>query len=536
MSFDPNSFAVVFSVIAALMATWAAFRPIKIGGQLDPLARSISESYERVREALSAETSRGRAEDEQRGRILREEVLKSLSIGLNSIGQSSQALREEITKQVGVLGETVSSSVSNLGTVQTERLEGVVQQVNSLGAANERRLMEMRAEGQETGKSLRDEVTSQLQALSAVVAQSLSTGSEAQRERLEGIANEIGNLTRRNTEQSETLRQIVEAKLASLQEDNAARLEQMRLTVDEKLQHTLEQRLTTSFKLVSDQLENVFRSVGEMQTLAAGVGDLKRVLTNVKNRGTWAEVSLGNLLEQIMAPEQFERGVEVRPSSGERVDFAIKLPGTGSDTPVWLPIDAKFPTEDYERLVDASERGDPVDTEIALKGIEQRIRTEGASICEKYICPPFTTDFAILYLPTEGLYAEVIRRSGLVDDLQRNCRIVIAGPTVLLATLNSLRMGFRTLAIQKRSSEVWELLSAVKTEFSKYGTVLDRVQKKLTEASNQIDLVTRRKKAIDRRLRGVEEATEQQAEQLLELGTANDLLDDPEPDESEMAG
>jgi DNA recombination protein RmuC len=308
----------------------------------------------------------------------------------------------------------------------------------------------------------------------------------------------------------------------------------MRLTVDEKLQNTLEQRLSTSFKIVSDQLEQVFKSVGEMQTLAAGVGDLKRVLTNVKNRGTWAEVSLGNLLEQIMAPEQFERGVEVRPESGERVDFAIKLPGAGSDGHVWLPIDAKFPSEDYERLVDASERGDPVDAENALKGIEQRIRLEGASICEKYICPPHTTDFAILYVPTEGLYAEVIRRQGLVDELQRNCRIVVAGPTVLLATLNSLRMGFRTLAIQKRSSEVWELLSAVKTEFSKYGTVLDKVQKKLTEASNQIELVARRRRAIDRRLRSVEEAPDHQAEQLLQLDDVSDLVDENESDEDEF--
>ena len=434
-----------------------------------------------------------------------------------------------------MLGETVSSSVSNLGTVQSEKLAGVVQQVNSLGQANERRLVEMRTEGQDTGKSLRDEVISQLQALSVVLSQNLQSGADAQRERLEAVTNEIRNLTRRNTEQSETLRQVIEARLTSLQENNAAKLEEMRLTVDEKLQHTLEQRLSTSFKLVNDQLEQVFRSVGEMQTLAAGVGDLKQVLTNVKNRGTWAEVSLGNLLEQIMAPEQFERGVEVRPSSGERVDFAIKLPGTGSEMPIWLPIDAKFPTEDYERSVDASERGDPVDVENALKGIEQRIKIEGASICEKYIYPPFTTDFAVLYLPTEGLYAEVIRRAGLVDSLQRDCRIVVAGPTVLLAILNSLRMGFRTLAIQKRSSEVWELLSAVKTEFSNTGRCSIECKKKLTEASNQIDLVARRKKAIDRRLRDVEEAPEEQAEQLFQLGGSSDLVDETDLEEGEAA-
>jgi DNA recombination protein RmuC len=425
-----------------------------------------------VRETISAEMARSRGEADQNGRMLREETSRGIAGGLASIIQTSQALREEV------------------GT--------------------------------------------QLQAVGNVLTQNLSTAGETQREKLEGVANEIRNLTQRSTQQSETLRQVVEAKLTSLSEQNSAKLEEMRRTVDEQLQSTLEKRLSTSFKMVSDQLEQVFKSVGEMQTLAAGVGDLKRVLTNVKNRGTWAEVSLGSLLEQIMAPEQFQRGVEVRPGSGERVDFAIKLPGGSTDGPVWLPIDSKFPTEDYERLVDASERADQVAIEQALKGIEQRIKNEAASICEKYISPPHTTDFAILYLPTEGLYAEVIRRNGLVDDLQREYRIVVAGPTVLLATLNSLRMGFRTLAIQKRSSEVWELLSAVKTEFSKYGSVLDKVHKKLTEASNQIELVARRKRAIDRRLRGVEEASDQQTQELLELNDLNDSVDDTEFDAEEV--
>jgi DNA recombination protein RmuC len=469
VNFDPVLFGLFFSFLAAILAAWAAFRPLKISPQF---GRDISDNYARVRETISAEMSRSRGEADQHGRMLREETSQSIAGGLTSIIQSSQSLREEVAKQLQAVG-------------------------NALG-------------------------------------QNLSTAAETQRERLEGVANEIRNLTRRSTDQSEALRQVVEAKLNSLREENSAKLEQMRLTVDEKLQNTLEKRLSTSFKMVSDQLEQVFKSVGEMQTIAADVGDLKRVLTNVKNRGTWAEVSLANLLEQIMAPEQFQRGVEVRPGSGERVDFAIKLPGVSADSPVWLPIDAKFPTEDYERLVDASERADQDAAEQALKGIEQRMRMEGASICEKYICPPHTTDFAILYLPTEGLYAEVIRRNGLVDDLQRDFRIVVAGPTVLLATLNSLRMGFRTLAIQKRSSEVWELLSAVKTEFSKYGSVLDKVHRKLTEASNQIELVARRKRAIDKRLRGVEEASNQQAQQLLELKDFNDSIDDSEFDAEEV--
>jgi DNA recombination protein RmuC len=466
VNLDPALFAVFFSFLAAVLAAWAAFRPLNPSPQL---GREISDNYARVGETISAEMSRSRGEADQQGRMLREETGRAISGGLNTVIQSSQALRQE--------------------------------------------------------------VAAQFQAVGSVLTQNLSTAAETQRERLDGVASEIRNLMHRSAEQSETLRHIVEAKLTSLSEENSAKLEKMRQTVDEKLQNTLEHRLSSSFKMVSDQLEQVFKSVGEMQTLAAGVGDLKRVLTNVKNRGTWAEVSLGNLLEQIMAPEQFQRGVGVRPGSGERVDFAIKLPGISADSPVWLPIDAKFPTEDYERLVEASERSDQDAAEKALKGIEQRIRMEAASICEKYICPPHTTDFAILYLPTEGLYAEVIRRNGLVDDLQRTWRVVVAGPTVLLATLNSLRMGFRTLAIQKRSSEVWELLSAVKTEFAKYGSVLDKVQRKLTEASNQIESVAQRKRAIDRRLRTVEAAPDQQAKQLLEFNDLDDSMNDSEFDE-----
>jgi len=294
----------------------------------------------------------------------------------------------------------------------------------------------------------------------------------------------------------------------------------MRRTVDEKLQGALEQRLGESFKLVSDQLKQVYESVGEMQQLATGVGDLKRVLTNVKTRGTWGEVSLGALLDQVLTADQYARGVKVRPQSGECVDFAIRLPHGTEDGPLWLPIDAKFPSESYERLIDASDRSDSDGVEKALKELEASIRREGASICEKYVCPPHTTDFAILYLPTEGLYAEVIRRPGVMDDLQRKCRIVVAGPTVLLAILNSLQMGFRTLAIQKRSSEVRHLLSAVKTEFGKYGEVLDKVKKKLAEASNTIDEVSKRRKQIDRKLAEVETLPDLEANRLLSFDGA----------------
>jgi hypothetical protein len=291
-------------------------------------------------------------------------------------------------------------------------------------------------------------------------------------------------------------------------------------SLEEKLHDTLEQRLTSSFKVVSDQLEQVFRGLGEMQTLATGVGDLKRMMTNVRARGTWGEVTLANILEHAMGTDQYEKNVEIRPGSNQRVEFAIKLPG-GDAGPLWLPIDAKFPTEDYERLVDASDKGDLEAMEASAKAVEIRIRHSADEICTKYVHPPYSTDFAILFLPTEGLYAEIIRRPGVVDSLQRDFRIIITGPTTLLALLNSLRMGFRTLAIQKRSSEVWQILGAVKSEFGKYGATLEKVQKKLQEASNTIDDVSKRRKAIDRKLRSVEVLPEMQAEELLAVTTVD---------------
>jgi DNA recombination protein RmuC len=356
----------------------------------------------------------------------------------------------------------------------------------------------VKTEAADSGKALREEVNAQLQTLLATIRNTLQQSGTTQKESLDQVGVQLRLLTQRNVEMHDQLRDKIQERLDLLRNENAAKLEEMRRTVDEKLQDTLEKRLSGSFKQVSDHLEQVFKSVGEMRTLGAGVGDLSRVLTNVKARGTWAEVWLGNLLEEVMAPEQFERQVEVKPHSGEYVDFAVKLPGHGEEGTLWLPIDAKFPTEVYEALVEASDRGDAAGVDLALKNLEKQIRNEGATICDKYVCPPHTTDFAILYLPTEGLYAEVIRRPGLLEDLQRKCRIIVAGPTVLLAILNSLRIGFRTLAIQKRSSEVWQLLAAVKTEFGKYGEVLDRVQKKLNEASNQIENEIVPPKARDR--------------------------------------
>ncbi|QWT22641.1 DNA recombination protein RmuC [Bacillus sp. NP157] len=312
------------------------------------------------------------------------------------------------------------------------------------------------------------------------------------------------------------MRGTLETRLAAIQQDNAAKLEQMRATVDEKLQSTLETRLGQSFQLVSERLEAVQRGLGEMQALAAGVGDLKRVLTNVKTRGTFGEVQLGALLEQILVAEQYDSNVATVPGSSERVEFAIRLPGTDDGNPVWLPIDAKYPVEDYQRLLDFQDAADAEGILSAGKALEARVREEAKRIRTKYVAPPHTTDFAILFLPTEGLYAEVIRRPGLSDLLQREHRVTVAGPTTLTALLNSLQMGFRTLAIEKRSSEVWQVLGAVKTEFGKFGEVLDRTQKQLDTVTNTIKSAGVRTRAIEKKLKGVETLGGEESRRLLD--------------------
>ena len=307
------------------------------------------------------------------------------------------------------------------------------------------------------------------------------------------------------TKSFESVRSIVDVRLKQLQEDNSKQIDKMRATVDEKLQGTLEKRLGESFKLVSDRLEQVHQGLGAMQQLASDVGGLQKVLTNVRARGGWGEVQLGALLEQVLTPEQFARNVKTREESNENVEFAIKLPGEENGTPVWLPIDAKFPTEDYHRLLGAQEKGDLVAIDEAMKSLETQLKKCAKDICQKYINPPKTTDFALMFLPTEGLYAEAIRRVGLAEQVQRDCRVVFAGPTTLVALLNSLQMGFRTLAIQKRSSEVWNLLAGVKTEFGKFGETLSAVKEKIDQASRKMEDVDVRSRAITRKLRDVEE-------------------------------
>jgi len=336
------------------------------------------------------------------------------------------------------------------------------------------------------------------------------------------LRHSLAGLTESNAQRLLEVRATLESKIKDLQADNAARLEEMRKTVDEKLHATLETRLTESFRQVSDRLEKVHQGLGEMQQLAIGVGDLKRVLTNVKTRGTWGEVQLEMLLEQMLTVDQYAKNVETVPGTGARVEFAIKLPGSvDGGSPVWLPIDAKFPKEQYERLIDAADRADADGVLQAGRELERAVRGEAKTICDKYLSPPHTTDFAILFLPTEGLYAEVMRRPGLADDLQRTLRVSIAGPSTLAAILNSLQMGFRTLALEKRSSEVWQVLGAVKTEFSKFGVVLSKTRQTLEQAAKNIEHAEVRSRQMARKLKSVEALPSETAELMLGTDSAD---------------
>lgn len=347
------------------------------------------------------------------------------------------------------------------------------------------------------------------------LAQSLSKNMELQNNLLSALRIEIARFGQGNDQRMEQLRETVDRKLRDLQTDNAARLEQIRKTVDDKLHETLEKRLGESFKLVGDRLEQVQAGLGEMRTLAAGVGDLKRVLVNVKNRGTWGEVQLISIIQDLLAPHQYELNRAVQPGSQERVEVVIRLPGstkgdgTGNkERPVLLPIDAKFPKEDYERLVTARENGDSLAGEEAGKLLERRVKLSARDIYEKYIHPPYTTDFGILFLPSEGLFAEILSRPGLAEGIQREFRVVIAGPTTLAAMINSLQMGFRTLAVEQRTTEVWRTLSLVKAEFEKFGELLDKTRKKLQEAADTVDLADKKSRTIQGKLQKAEELQE----------------------------
>ena len=372
-----------------------------------------------------------------------------------------------------------------------------------------------RKEAQDGAREGRAELATNLNQFAQTLQAQMSGIAQVQNNQIDSFAAQLAKLVESNEARLTEVRNVLENKLRELQSDNANRLDEMRKTVDERLQGTLEKRLGESFKLVSERLEQVQRGLGEMQSLAAGVGDLKRVLTNVKSRGTWGEVQLAALLEQTLVAGQYEANVATIPGSRDRVEFAIRLPGRGEGEVVWLPVDSKFPVEDYERLVGAQERADLPAMEEALRALEALIKQEAKTIREKYVSPPHTTDFAILFLPTEGLYAEVLRRPGLADTLQRDYRVSVAGPTTFSALLNSLQMGFRTLAIEQRSAEVWQVLGAVKTEFGNFGEVLAATKRQLAAVSNSIDKAETRTRQMARKLKSVEALPGTEAARLL---------------------
>lgn len=394
-------------------------------------------------------------------------------------------------------------------------------------------LRRSREESAHNARELREEVSGGLKATHDTTVTTMREMATFQRERLEGMARELRDLTDSSEKRIENLRKTIDGRLENLQTSNEKKLEQMRNTVDEKLQSTLEKRLGESFKLVSERLEAVQRGLGEMQGLATGVDDLRRVLTNVKARGTWAEYQLGAILEQTLTPDQYERNVKMRVETDERVEFAIKLPGPDGDprNPVWLPVDSKFPQEDYLRLLDASDRADAEGVRKAAEALEREAKNQAKQIRDKYINPPTTTDFAIMFLATEGLYAEILRRPGLVEELHNVTRVVLAGPATITAILSSLRLGFRTLAIEERAVEVWRVLAAVKTEFGKFGGVLDKVKHQLDSASKTIDRAGVRTRAMERKLRDVEQLPAETASDIFDLGEGEGSarqLGDPE--------
>ncbi|WP_162583843.1 DNA recombination protein RmuC [Variovorax sp. PBS-H4] len=411
--------------------------------------------------------------------------------------------------------------------------------IATLGAANERIERELRHEIGESSRGARQETSQAFATFQRALVQQGAEATRTQNAQIDAFAQQLAmlqktladtlntqlqGLSESNARRLAEVRATMETQLGQLQQSNTAKLDEMRKTVDEKLQSTLEARLGESFKQVADRLEQVHKGLGEMQTLAVGVGSLQRVLTNVKTRGVFGEVQLEALLEQVLTPEQYARQVETKPRSGQRVDFAIRFPGRGTDgAPVWLPIDAKFPRDDYERLLDAHERIDAGAAELAARALEARIRTEARSIAENYLAAPHTTDFAILFLPVESLYAEVLRRPGLMDAIQRQHRVTLAGPTTLLAMLNSLHMGFRTLALEQQASEVWKVLGAVKTEFERYGEWVARIKEQVAKASDTLDKADTRAKQMRLALRKVEALPEAQSQALLPAADDGEL-------------
>lgn len=451
--------------------------------------RQLGDGIERLERRLSEEGRQGRMENSEQARTLREE--------------NARTLKEA--------GELLSRRSGETADLQRSRLEDFATRLGELRQSNE----------------------ATLNAFSESLLTRMAENANLQKNQLDGVLRQFGDLKQANERRLEELRLTLENRLDTLRQENAAKLEQMRTTVDEKLTGTLEKRLGESFRQVSERLEQVHAGLGEMRSLTSGVGDLKRVLTNVKTRGIWGEIQLANLLGQVLTPDQYATNVATLPNSRETVEFAIRLPGRGEgEAPVWLPIDSKFPEADYEKIRLAAEAGDKAALEQAEKDFTATIRRSAKDIHEKYVGPPHTTDFGILFVPTEGLYAEILRQLGLTTELQEKYRIVVAGPTTLTALLNSLQMGFRTLAIEKRSSEVWHTLGAIKTEFAKFGSVLNRLKRQLETATRTIETINTRKRVMERKLQGVEQVSAEESYLMLGL----DATGEDEPDEEDGDG
>jgi DNA recombination protein RmuC len=441
-----------------------------------------------------------------------------------ALREESRLGREELREILGGHQQTLENRLTGFGQLQTEQLNGLRKEATDGRTALEEALKRHTDAFSETQTKRLGETNIAMKELAERLEKGQGEARKVQKEGQEAVAEQIKALTESNEKRQEAIRETLNTNLEQLRKDNEAKLEQMRATVDEKLQGTLETRLGESFKLVSERLELVHKGLGEMQTLATGVGDLKRVLTNVKSRGGWGEVQLAMLLEDLLTPDQYAKNVRIRPDSGEMVEFAVRLPGKAEGTPVYLPIDAKFPHEDYDRLLTAQESGVPEEVEKAAMALERAVRAQAKTISEKYVHPPHSTDFAIMYLPTEGLFAEVIRRPGLCSEVQATHRVMLTGPTTLAALLTSLQMGFRTLAIEKRSSEVWQVLGAAKAEFRKYGEVWNKLGKQLDTAKKTVEEAGRRTRAVERKLRDVE---------TIELPGVDDLLQLAAPDEED---
>lgn len=446
--------------------------------------------------------------------------------------------RTELANSFKTLGDTINKTLNDIASLQKSQLDTFSEQLQNLTKTNEGKLTLIQEQLSTSARESRAELANSLKNFQESFTANVRDFNDMQKQKFDALQNKQSELNTTTETRLNSIRETVEGRLKSLQDENIKKLDEMRATVDEKLQSTVEKRFNESFKMISERLEQVHKGLGEMQTLASGVGDLKKVLTNVKTRGTLGEIQLGTILEQFLSPEQYICNAVVKPNSLERVEFAIKLPGRSEyDKPVLVPIDSKFPIEDYQRLIDTHDNIINYTTnevESISKQFENAVKKNAKDIRDKYINPPTTSDFAIMFVPTEGLYAEILRRTGLFETLQRDFKITVVGPSNLVAFLSSLQMGFRTLAIEKRSSEVWEVLSAVKTEFGNFGVILDKTKKKLQEATNVIDKAGIRTRAIERKLRNVQELPASEADRILEntidFETGNNQTDDDLPD------